>query len=118
MVRGIGIDIVDNRRFSSSTEGFLKSIFTPLEMEEASRRVDREEFYASRFALKEAFVKALGTGFRGFGPRDIEVFEDGKGRPCLRFSEKIVLEKELEVFASLSHEREYSVAMVVLDGSK
>ena len=117
MVRGIGVDIVDNRRFENPKEGFLRRIFTSSELEEAGKRTSRSEFYASRFASKEAFVKAIGTGFRAIQPLDVEIMEDGLGRPYIVRTEK--LEEYLhdtEVFLSISHEKENSIAMVVLDG--
>ena len=117
MVRGIGIDIVENRRFRSPKDGLLKRIFTSREIEEGERRANRDEYYASRFASKEAFVKALGTGFRAIQPSDVEIMEDELGRPYIVRTEKLeeVL-KDTEILLSISHERENSIAMVVLDG--
>lgn len=117
MVKGIGVDIVDNRRFDEPKEGLLKRIFTASELVEASKRAQKSEFYASRFASKEAFVKAIGTGFRAIQPLDVEIMEDELGRPYVVRTEK--LEEYLhdtEVFLSISHEKENSIAMVVLDG--
>ena len=117
MVRGIGIDIVDNRRFDAPKDGLLRRIFTSHELEEAEKRVNRSEYYASRFASKEAFVKALGTGFRAIQPLDVEIMEDELGRPYIVRTEKLEeYLKDTEVFLSLSHEKENSIAMVVLDG--
>ena len=117
MVKGIGVDIVDNRRFDEPKEGLLRRIFTDSELEEASHRVTRSEFYASRFASKEAFVKALGTGFRAIQPLDVEIAEDDLGKPYVVRTEKLESYlKDTEVFLSISHEKENSIAMVVLDG--
>ena len=117
MVKGIGVDIVDNRRFDSPKEGFLRKVFTPSELEEAGRRFSKSEFYASRFASKEAFVKALGTGFRAIQPLDVEIMEDELGRPYIVRTPKLEeFIHDSEVFLSISHEKENSIAMVVLDG--
>ncbi len=121
MVLGCGIDICDNRRFLEMKEGVLKRIFTSSELEEGGKlpQQQRCEFFASRFASKEAFSKALGSGFSNLSPLDLEVCRDEKGCPFFSFSENAALKVEgLSVFLSLSHEKEYSVAMVVIDGQK
>lgn len=111
MVSGIGVDIVANNRFSSIPKGALEKIFTENELEEMKGRVNREEFLASRFAVKEAVVKAFGTGFRGLEPKDIETEENEEGKPFVMIKGKI--DETLHV--SLSHEKEYSIAFVVLE---
>ena len=75
MVRGIGIDIVENVRFKGKEEAFLRRIFTDSELSGAPS-LSKEEYFSSRFASKEAFVKALGTGFSGITARDVEIAED------------------------------------------
>lgn len=116
MVRGIGIDIVENVRFKGKEEAFLRRIFTDSELSGAPS-LSKEEYFSSRFASKEAFVKALGTGFSGITARDVEIAEDDAGKPYIVRNEKIEsLVKEGEIFLSISHERSYSVAMVVIDG--
>ena len=52
MIKGLGVDIVENNRFSSFPKGALEKIFTPFELSEMERRVDKTEFLASRFAVK------------------------------------------------------------------
>ncbi len=85
------------------------------------KKIARPEHYAARFAAKEAFSKALGTGVVGFGLKDIYIENDQKGKPQM-----IVTGKALEVmdricgtgakvFVSLSHEKEYAVASVVIE---
>ena len=119
MIKGIGCDIAENSRFSSPREGLLRRIFTDHELAEARERKDKEEFYASRFAAKEAFVKALGTGFGLVTPLDVEIYEDALGAPHVRLSEdKRELLRDTMCLLSISHEKEYSVAMVVLDGKE
>lgn len=111
MIIGIGTDIQDNRRFASSSEGLLRKLFTHYELEEADRRLNKAEYFGSRFAAKEAVSKALGTGFRGLTPLDVEIREDENGKPY-----PIVKSKENIIFhLSISHEKDYSIAMVVAE---
>ena len=108
-----GIDIVANSRFSNPSERLLGHLFTNYELEKG---VQKSEYYASRFAAKEAFVKALGTGFSPqVTPKDIEIRCDDLGKPYFVLyngaKERI---KGREISLSISHEKEYSVAMVVI----
>ena len=116
MLKGIGVDIVQNSRFEHMAQAVLERILTPYELSLAPHR-GKEAYFASRFAAKEALVKALGTGFRGIQPRDINIAEDELGRPYITLGgDKAHLLEGLSVLLSLAHERDYSVAMVVLDG--
>ena len=111
MIKGLGVDIVENNRFSSFPKGALEKIFTPFELSEMERRVDKTEFLASRFAVKEAVVKALGTGFGDIGAKDIETRNDDKGKPFVLVNG----ERKDNIHISLSHEKEYSIAFAVLE---
>ncbi|MGN1190647.1 MAG: holo-ACP synthase [Candidatus Ornithospirochaeta sp.] len=111
MIKGVGVDIVENSRFSSFPKGALEKIFTPFELEEMESRVEKTEYLASRFAVKEAVVKAYGTGFGAVGARDIETRKDEKGKPFVLVKGK----KEESLHISLSHEKGYSIAFVVLE---
>ena len=77
MMKGIGVDICRCSRFEGKERRFLERLFTP---EELSVPLS-PEYLASRFAAKEAFSKAVGTGIRGFSLLDITVREDDMGRP-------------------------------------
>ncbi len=117
MTKGIGVDIVENRRFDSKSSDFLKRIFTEREISLAPS-LNSNEYYASRFAAKEAFVKALGTGFVKISAQEVEILEDENSRPYIVITDKIEnLIPDASVFLSISHERVYSVAMVVIDGT-
>ena len=117
MVLGLGVDIVENKRFESKSEKLLNRLFTSYEVSIAPS-VRKEEYFASRFASKEAFVKALGTGFTSLSPLDIEIREDEKGKPFIAINDKLMqLTNGSSVFLSISHEKDYSVAVVVLDGT-
>src|SRR5689334_13836442 len=89
MIYGIGVDIVAVERFRRFLdEGNLKLIarlFTEMERERCSARKDAASCYAARFAAKEAFLKALGTGLAdGISWHDMEVFNNPLGKPELR----------------------------------
>lgn len=119
MIRGVGIDVVEVSRFEDRPEAFLAKLFTPEELEIWHKRGNVTEYLASRFAAKEAFVKALGEGFGEIGPKDVSVGDDEKGKPYIILSEK---GKEMVrgsfVHLSISHERSVAVAAVVIDGEK
>lgn len=109
MVTGVGVDIVENKRFSASSPHMLEKIFTPFELAEAEKRVDKTQYFGSRFAVKEAVAKAFGTGFGPVFPTDIETREDEKGRPFVL----VRGEKSESIRISISHEKEYSIAFAV-----
>ena len=111
MIKGVGVDIVENNRFSTFPHGALEKIFTRSELLEMERRVNKTEYLASRFAVKEAVVKAFGTGFRGWSAKDIETGSDESGRPFVLVKGK----RDDSIHLSLSHEKGYSIAFVVLE---
>jgi holo-[acyl-carrier protein] synthase len=124
-ILGTGIDIVENARIGEAMarwgERFLNRVFTPSEVENVGKRVDSVGYFASRFAAKEAFLKALGTGFsRGIKWVDMEVVRLEGHRPTMIISGRA---QELmdsmgvkTIHLSLSHERKYSIAQVILEG--
>lgn len=119
MTRGIGIDIAQIDRYRTLGENTIRHILSPCELEEFHSLSEKSApaFLASRFAAKEALVKALGTGFGPVMAHDLTVAHDGNGRPYFTFSEKAeALFSGLAVHLSISHERDYAAAMVVLDG--
>lgn len=111
MITGIGTDIALISRYEEMKDGVEKKIFTPYEISEAGKRAKRGEYLSSRFAAKEAYVKALGTGFGALSPSDIEIREDEKGAPYICVKGVQVLGTRL----SLSHDGDYSVAFVVIE---
>lgn len=116
----LGTDIVEIHRIKRAMErhpGFCRRILTPKEQEYASCHKEMSSFVAGRFAAKEATVKCLGTGLRGFSWRDMEILPDELGKPHLFLSPHLAslgrergIEK-LEV--SISHCREYALAVVI-----
>lgn len=115
MILGIGVDIANNSRFIDMKDGLKAKLFTSYELASAEKAPSESEYLASRFAAKEAFAKALGTGFRSFSPTDIEVRVDIQGKPFISLAKPIFSGR---IHVSLSHEREMSIAMVVLEDGK
>ena len=122
---GNGVDIIKNSRINSSLKikGFLNRIFTKKEIDQGKKLKNKINFYAKRFAAKEAFVKAIGTGFRSdINFIDIEIRNHKNGMPYISLSKKLktFLKKKLKiqkykVFLSLSDEKDYSIAFVIID---
>lgn len=122
MIVGLGIDIVELGRIRSAYERFghrfALRILTPHELERLP--AEPVAYLASRFAVKEAAVKALGTGFsQGVTLHDIEVNADSLGRPGLRFfnaaGRRFADLQATRAHLSLSHGRDSAVAVVVLE---
>jgi len=118
----IGIDICNVKRFDRLKENraFLKRVFAESELEICLKRKRISECLAVRFAAKEAFVKAIGTGIRdGIKLREIVIRKNEIGRPF------ISLEGETEEYynringgqinLSLSHEKEFAIAVVIIE---
>lgn len=123
MIIGIGTDIIEIERIKKAIQTRPKlgeRIFTSRELEYCSTKGNTFASLAARFAAKEAVAKALGTGIEGFKWLDIEVFNDEKGKPEIKLSNQALVKgqdlgvKKIEI--SLSHCKEYAVAMVVLVG--
>ena len=122
---GNGVDIIKNSRINKSLKikGFLNRIFTKKEIEQGKKSKNRINFYAKRFAAKEAFVKAIGSGFRSdINFIDIEIKNNKSGKPYISLSNKLknfikkkFKIKKYRIFLSLSDEKDYSIAFVVID---
>lgn len=122
----IGTDIISVNRVKSkieSDDGFKDSIFTQKEIKYCDDKVNSHCNYAGRFAAKEAFLKALGCGLRdGMKFTDIEIENNNLGKPVIHIYNK-VLEKSnnigiSNISISISHEREYATAVVLLELKK
>jgi holo-[acyl-carrier protein] synthase len=125
MIIGTGIDIVNIERIESMMARwgnlFLGRVFTEREIVWCQQRTRPPECFAIRFAAKEAFLKAIGRGLRnGIQWTDIEVENDPLGKPLFSFHRKAkeVLETQQieKALLTLSHERPYAVAHVLLEG--
>ena len=121
MIIGIGTDIIEINRIEKvimRTSSFLEKSFTYNEIEYFKLKGFKGNVIAGNFAAKEAISKALGTGFRGFGLKDIEVLRDKLGKPVVNLSCKIyeLLEiKEFNIHVSISHSKENAIAYAVLE---
>ena len=123
-ILGIGVDIVENYRITKSLKNnlFVKRIFSNSEILTAKNLKDKKNYYSKRFAAKEAFTKAIGTGFRNnLNFKDISIVNNEMGKPSFLISEKIkkIIKKEFNVssfnfFLSISDEKKYSIAFVIL----
>lgn len=108
----IGTDIAYIPRFDKLSEHTIERIFTPYEVKVSEeKKAKRGEYLASRFASKEAYVKAKGTGFKGISPSDIETRSDDNGAPYL----VIKGVRESGTMLSLSHDGDYALAFVVIE---
>lgn len=124
MIYGVGIDTVDITRFErfvrENNLPLLERLFTGGEHEYCRARKQSAQHYALRFAAKEAFLKAVGTGLRdGLSWKDMEVVNDHLGKPDLvlhgRASEVFSSLGLSRCFLSLSHDGNAAVAVVVLE---
>lgn len=97
----------------------LSRLFHPSEVEQANNMEQgRAQFLASRFAAKEALVKALGTGFRGIGPSQIAVAVDEAGRPHINLTHELLEQLGLTrstIHLSLTHEGPLALAFVIVE---
>ena len=122
---GNGVDIVENKRIQKSlkNKNFLNRIFTRQEIINSKTITNKVNYFAKRFAAKEAFVKALGLGFReNINFIDIEILNNSKGQPFLKVSNKLKNYmkikfniKKCKLFLSLSDEKKYSIAFVIIN---
>ncbi len=124
MIVGIGVDIAETVRFEKLSakfgERFARRILTDDELAEFDRRKHSTIYLATRFAAKEAVAKALGTGIgEQLGFHSIQIDNDTQGKPLLRFlgsaTDLIAGLKIKNAMISLSDEKHYVVAMVVLE---
>ena len=91
-ILGIGVDIIDNKRIIKSIKSkkFLHRIYNKEEIIFSKKEKNRNNFYAKRFAAKESFSKALGTGIRKkLSFKDIIILNDNLGKPFYKKTKKI-----------------------------
>ena len=126
MIYGVGTDIVNIERIQKiilkNREGFIKRVLTDHEQALFTNKADNAAFCAKRFAAKEAFSKALGTGIgRAVSFQDLTIRNNDNGKPHFIPSEKLrlyLLEKGVkQAHLSISDESQYAVAFVVLEAT-
>lgn len=124
MIFGIGTDIIEVKRMENrlaDNDALKQKIYTPAEQLYCDQgKVTRYQRFAARFAAKEAFFKALGTGYRyGMAFHEIEVMNDELGKPYIVLHGKVkeFLEKEgvSIIHLTISHVKEMASAFVILE---
>tara|TARA_B100000029_G_C17265058_1_gene847735 strand:- start:121 stop:516 length:396 start_codon:yes stop_codon:yes gene_type:complete len=127
---GIGTDIVNIKRMENSLKKFgskfKKKVFSPKEISYCENKKNSGSYFAKRFAAKEAFSKALGTGIRkGINLRNIEISNNSYGKPTIllkgnlkKIVKKIVNNKKYNIYLSLSDDKPWAQATVIITSDK
>jgi len=123
-ILGTGVDIVENSRICKLLKNklFIARIFSDSEILIANKTKDKKNYYSKRFAAKEAFVKSIGIGFtKGLNFKDISIVNNKLGKPSFVINKKIkkIIKNQFKTtsfnfFLSISDEKKYSVAYVIL----
>ena len=126
-ILGIGVDIIENKRIKNSIKNiqFKKRIFSTKELNQSNSIKNKINYFSKRFAAKEAFAKALGTGFSiNLNFKDIEVINDKMGKPHFVKTKKInnivcknFKVKKFNCFLSISDEKDYSTAFAIIQST-
>ena len=122
---GIGTDIVNISRIKKSlnkNKKFKNKIFSLNEIKYCESKLNTIAFYSKRFAAKEAFVKALGTGVtKGISFNEISITNNKNGAPFIELLGKTktivkkILKKKNNIYLSLSDEIKYALAIVIIN---
>ena len=123
-ILGIGVDIIKNARIRKliKSNKFKSRIYSTKELKLSKKTKNKIAFFSKRFAAKEAFSKALGTGFSSnLNFKDIEIINDKKGMPKYAENKKIIkiVQKKYKIkkfnsFLSISDEKDYSTAFAII----
>jgi len=124
-ILGIGVDIIKNERIRKliKSNKFKSRIYSTKELKLSKKTKNKIAFFSKRFAAKEAFSKALGTGFSSnLNFKDIEIINDKKGMPKYAENKKIIkiVQKKYKIkkfnsFLSISDEKDYSTAFAIIE---
>ena len=127
---GIGTDIVNIKRMEHSLKkhgfSFKNRIFSKKEISYCEKKKNSSSFYAKRFAAKEAFTKALGTGIRkGVNLKNIEITNNVYGKPLIllkgnlsRYLKKKIKSNKYDIHLSLSDDKPWAQATVIISYNK
>lgn len=123
MIKGIGTDIIEIERIKKALKidsGFELRLFSQKEIDYCRSKLKSEIHFAARFAAKEAFFKAMGTGWRdGMKWEEISIRNDTLGKPEIELKGKtreIFSRKKMrKINLSISHTKEYAVAFVIIE---
>jgi len=123
-IYGIGTDIANINRIKKSLKNkdFINRLFNKNEVKKCSNQINKANCYAKRFAAKEAFSKAIGTGIsRGINFNEIIVHNIKSGKPSIKLLgntkkivNRILNKKKFNIFLSLSDDKPFAVATVVI----
>ena len=123
-ILGIGVDVIENKRIKEAikNKSFINRVYSVREQRQSNLIKNKVAFFSKRFAAKEAFAKALGTGFRmKLNFKDIEVVNDKMGKPNYATNKKIAKMiqnkfkiKKYNCFLSISDEKKYSTAFAII----
>ena len=119
MIFGIGVDVIEVKRFSNIKPSFIKKVFTGHEINYLANK--KFESMAGIFAAKEAVAKSLGSGFKFFFIREIEILHDQKNAPIVKlhnrafdFAKQINIKK---INISISHTKETAIAFAIAESN-
>ena len=123
MVAGLGIDIIEVERIKHNIEkdaGFTEMIFSKKEIAHCETKANKFEHYAARFAAKEAFLKAIGTGWTdGTHFNEIEIVNDSEGKPEMvllgETKKNLSALAIIKILVSLSHLKTLATAVVIIE---
>ncbi len=123
MIFGIGTDMIEVERVAEKigkNAGFKELVFSQREIVYCETKTNKYEHYAARFAAKEAFLKALGTGWKnGTAFNEIEILNDEIGKPLISFLGETALSVATmgigKIAISLSHLKSIAVAFVIIE---
>ncbi len=123
-ILGVGVDIVQNKRIKSliKNKNFILRTFGKTEVKNSKKIANKINYFAKRFAAKEAFAKSLGIGFRNnLNLKDIEILNNKMGKPYYYKSKKIDIIifqifkiHRYNLLLSISDEKDYSIAFTIL----
>ena len=123
-ILGIGVDVIQNKRIKNliNNKSFIKRTFGKNEVKLSKKTSNKVNYFAKRFAAKEAFAKSLGIGFRNnLNLKDIEILNNKIGKPYYYKTKKInnIIRKlfkikKFDIFLSISDEKDYSIAFSIL----
>ena len=123
MIYGVGTDIIEVKRVKKQLDkisGLKEKLFSPLEITYCESKKYAEQHFTGRFAAKEAFFKALGTGWRnGLEYNEIEVYNNELGKPKIKLygkSKKFANKENINsIHISISHIKNIATAVVILE---
>jgi holo-[acyl-carrier protein] synthase len=123
MVAGVGIDMIEVDRVAAKIEkgsGFRELVFSAKEIAYCELKADKYQHYAARFAAKEAFFKALGTGWlNGTAFNEVEISNNTDGKPELTLlgqtAEVLKEQGQLKISVSLTHLKTIASAIVIIE---